>query len=99
MLLNTSWGKILALTAKFQLRSIPVTVGVFVCQTLAVLPDQDSFYDVTDSLEQLGMETIIHKHMNNKGTEPDLRAQFTIYEVTTSRAAAGRRLSGETAVV
>ncbi|XP_073320909.1 FH1/FH2 domain-containing protein 1 isoform X2 [Pagrus major] len=49
-------------------------------KTLAVLPDQDSFYDVTDSLEQLGMETIIHKHMNNKGTEPDLRAQFTIYE-------------------
>ncbi|XP_027137007.1 FH1/FH2 domain-containing protein 3 isoform X3 [Larimichthys crocea] len=26
------------------------------------------------------METIIHKHMNNKGTEPDLRAQFTSYE-------------------
>ncbi|TKS65388.1 FH1/FH2 domain-containing protein 3 [Collichthys lucidus] len=51
-------------------------------KTLAVLPDQDSFYDVTDSLEQLGMETIIHKHMNNKGTEPDLRAQFTSYEVS-----------------
>ncbi|XP_074523185.1 FH1/FH2 domain-containing protein 1 isoform X2 [Halichoeres trimaculatus] len=49
-------------------------------KTLAVLPDQDSFYDLTDSLEQLGMETIIFKHMNNKGTEPDLRAQFTIYE-------------------
>uniref|UniRef100_A0A665WW22 Formin homology 2 domain containing 1 n=1 Tax=Echeneis naucrates TaxID=173247 RepID=A0A665WW22_ECHNA len=49
-------------------------------KTLAVLPDQDSFYDVTDSLEQLGMETIIHKHMNNKATEMDLRAQFTIYE-------------------
>uniref|UniRef100_A0A672ZB96 FH1/FH2 domain-containing protein 1-like n=1 Tax=Sphaeramia orbicularis TaxID=375764 RepID=A0A672ZB96_9TELE len=49
-------------------------------KTLAVLPDQDSFYDVTDSLEQLGMETIIHKHMNNKATEPDLRTQFTTYE-------------------
>ncbi|XP_056231022.1 FH1/FH2 domain-containing protein 1 isoform X2 [Seriola aureovittata] len=49
-------------------------------KTLAALPDQDSFYDVTDSLEQLGVETIIHKHMNYKGTEPDLRAQFTIYE-------------------
>ncbi|XP_031735890.1 FH1/FH2 domain-containing protein 1-like, partial [Anarrhichthys ocellatus] len=49
-------------------------------KTLAVLPDQDSFYDVTDSLEHLGMETIIHKHMSNKGTEPDLRAQFTMYE-------------------
>ncbi|KAM4593914.1 FH1/FH2 domain-containing protein 3-like [Odontesthes bonariensis] len=49
-------------------------------KTLAVLPDQDSFYDATDCLEQLGMETIIHKHMSNKGTEPDLRAQFSIYE-------------------
>ncbi|XP_026234885.1 FH1/FH2 domain-containing protein 1 isoform X3 [Anabas testudineus] len=49
-------------------------------KTLAALPDQDSFYDVTDSLEQLGMETIIQKHMNNKGAEPELRAQFTVYE-------------------
>lgn len=47
------------------------------------LPDQDSFYDVTDKLELLGMEAVIRKHMNNKGTEPDLRTQFTIYEVTT----------------
>uniref|UniRef100_A0AAQ6A177 Formin homology 2 domain containing 1 n=1 Tax=Amphiprion ocellaris TaxID=80972 RepID=A0AAQ6A177_AMPOC len=51
-------------------------------KTLAVLPDQDSFYDVTDSLEQLGMEAVISKHLNNKGAEPDLKAQFTIYEVT-----------------
>lgn len=29
------------------------------------------------------MEAVIRKHMNNKGTEPDLRTQFTIYEVTT----------------
>ncbi|XP_068446833.1 FH1/FH2 domain-containing protein 1 [Clinocottus analis] len=59
-------------------------------KTLAVLPDQDSFYDVTDSLEQLGMELIIHKHMSNKGAEPDLRAQFTAYE------AALRAEDGET---
>ncbi|XP_067348275.1 FH1/FH2 domain-containing protein 1 isoform X3 [Channa argus] len=49
-------------------------------KTLAALPDQDSFYDVTDSLEQLGMENIVHKQMKNKGTDPELRAQFTIYE-------------------
>uniref|UniRef100_A0A7N6B967 Formin homology 2 domain containing 1 n=1 Tax=Anabas testudineus TaxID=64144 RepID=A0A7N6B967_ANATE len=57
-------------------------------KTLAALPDQDSFYDVTDSLEQLGMETIIQKHMNNKGAEPELRAQFTVYEVTATGTAA-----------
>ncbi|XP_029934203.1 FH1/FH2 domain-containing protein 1 isoform X3 [Myripristis murdjan] len=49
-------------------------------KTLAALPDQDSFYDVTDCLEQQGIERIIHKHMYNKATEPDLRTQFTIYE-------------------
>ncbi|XP_017290368.1 FH1/FH2 domain-containing protein 1 isoform X2 [Kryptolebias marmoratus] len=49
-------------------------------KTLAALPDQDSFYDVTDCLEQLGMETVIHKHMTDKGTELDLRSQFSIYE-------------------
>ncbi|KAL4642183.1 FH1/FH2 domain-containing protein 1-like [Arapaima gigas] len=49
-------------------------------KTLAALPDQDSFYDITDCLEQLGMERIMQKHMNNKGTEADLRHQLAIYE-------------------
>ncbi|XP_077084998.1 FH1/FH2 domain-containing protein 1 isoform X13 [Siphateles boraxobius] len=49
-------------------------------KTLAALPDQDSFYDVTDCLEQLGMEGIIQKHMASSGTEGDLKQQFTIYE-------------------
>ncbi|XP_031425076.1 FH1/FH2 domain-containing protein 1 isoform X2 [Clupea harengus] len=49
-------------------------------KTLAALPDQDSFYDVADCLEQQGMENIMHKHMNTKGTEADLKQQFTIYE-------------------
>uniref|UniRef100_A0A4W4HA05 Formin homology 2 domain containing 1 n=1 Tax=Electrophorus electricus TaxID=8005 RepID=A0A4W4HA05_ELEEL len=50
-------------------------------KTLAALPDQDTFYDVTDSLEQQGMESVIQKHMNSRGTEPDLKQQFVIYEV------------------
>ncbi|KAK1802503.1 hypothetical protein P4O66_021787 [Electrophorus voltai] len=49
-------------------------------KTLAALPDQDTFYDVTDSLEQQGMESVIQKHMNSRGTEPDLKQQFVIYE-------------------
>ncbi|KAM8894250.1 FH1/FH2 domain-containing protein 1 isoform 2-T2 [Spinachia spinachia] len=51
-------------------------------KTLSVLPDQDSFYDVTDSLEQLGLEAIIYRHMSSEDTQPDLRAQFTIYETS-----------------
>ncbi|XP_048040541.1 FH1/FH2 domain-containing protein 1 isoform X6 [Megalobrama amblycephala] len=49
-------------------------------KTLAALPDQDSFYDVTDCLEQLGMEGIVQKYMTSSGTESDLKQQFTIYE-------------------
>nr|XP_033796618.1 FH1/FH2 domain-containing protein 1 isoform X2 [Geotrypetes seraphini] len=49
-------------------------------KTLAALPDQDSFYDVTDWLEQQGMESIIQRHMNNKAIDPDLKQKFTAYE-------------------
>uniref|UniRef100_A0A674ICU8 Formin homology 2 domain containing 1 n=1 Tax=Terrapene triunguis TaxID=2587831 RepID=A0A674ICU8_9SAUR len=49
-------------------------------KTLAALPDQDSFYDVTDCLEQQGMECIVQRHMHNKGLDPDVKQQFTIYE-------------------
>ncbi|XP_061613130.1 FH1/FH2 domain-containing protein 1 isoform X3 [Phyllopteryx taeniolatus] len=49
-------------------------------KTLAALPDQDSFYDVTDCLESLKMEDVVHRNLTNAATEPDLRAQFAIYE-------------------
>ncbi|KAM9301904.1 FH1/FH2 domain-containing protein 1 [Gastrophryne carolinensis] len=49
-------------------------------KTLAALPDQDSFYDVADSLEQQGMEKLIQRHMNNKGTDPDLKQRLAVYE-------------------
>ncbi|XP_069460558.1 FH1/FH2 domain-containing protein 1-like isoform X2 [Ambystoma mexicanum] len=49
-------------------------------KTLAALPDQDSFYDVTDCLEKLGMEKIVQRYLTSKGTDPDLKQQFTAYE-------------------
>jgi len=52
-------------------------------QTLAGLPDQDSFYDVVDSLEEQGMEAVAKRHVNRKGTDLDLVEQFNIYEVST----------------
>nr|XP_020653529.1 FH1/FH2 domain-containing protein 1 [Pogona vitticeps] len=51
-------------------------------KTLAALPDQDAFYDVTDCLEQQGMERIIQQHVAGKGTDPDLHQQLTLYENT-----------------
>lgn len=51
-------------------------------QTLAALPDQDSFYDVTDCLEQQGMETVVQQYLSSKGTDLDLKQQFVLYEVS-----------------
>uniref|UniRef100_A0A8C1YTJ1 Formin homology 2 domain containing 3b n=1 Tax=Cyprinus carpio TaxID=7962 RepID=A0A8C1YTJ1_CYPCA len=51
-------------------------------KTLAGLPDQDTFYDVVDSLEEQGMEALAQRHINRKGTDLDLVEQFNIYEVS-----------------
>uniref|UniRef100_A0A674J7H9 Formin homology 2 domain containing 1 n=1 Tax=Terrapene triunguis TaxID=2587831 RepID=A0A674J7H9_9SAUR len=72
-------------------------------KTLAALPDQDSFYDVTDCLEQQGMECIVQRHMHNKGLDPDVKQQFAIYEVSAFPLSMGRsplrRVSGMPAVL
>ncbi|XP_030907616.2 FH1/FH2 domain-containing protein 1 [Melopsittacus undulatus] len=49
-------------------------------KTLAALPDQDTFYDVTDCLEQQGMEQLVQQFLGSKGTDLDLKHQFTLYE-------------------
>ncbi|XP_061444106.1 FH1/FH2 domain-containing protein 3 isoform X16 [Rhineura floridana] len=51
-------------------------------KTLSGLPEQDSFYDVVDCLEELGIETISRRHLNKKGADLDLIEQFNIYEMT-----------------
>ncbi|XP_015278969.1 PREDICTED: uncharacterized protein LOC107120714, partial [Gekko japonicus] len=51
-------------------------------KTLAALPDQDSFYDVVDCLEELGIEAVSQRHLNKKGADLDLVEQFNIYEMT-----------------
>lgn len=53
----------------------------FLSQTLAALPDQDSFYDMVDGLEEQGMETVSQRHLGRKGTDLDLVEQLNIYEV------------------
>ncbi|KAM9838723.1 FH1/FH2 domain-containing protein 3 [Aulostomus maculatus] len=51
-------------------------------KTLAALPDQDSFYDMVDVLEEQGMETVSQRHLGRKGTDLDLVEQLNIYEMT-----------------
>ncbi|XP_075442537.1 FH1/FH2 domain-containing protein 3 isoform X3 [Ascaphus truei] len=59
-----------------------VYVMTLINKTLAGLPDQDSFYDMLDSLEELDMENISSRHLHRKGTDSDLVEQFNIYEIT-----------------
>ncbi|XP_068188768.1 FH1/FH2 domain-containing protein 3 isoform X2 [Antennarius striatus] len=49
---------------------------------LAALPDQDTFYDLVDGLEEQGMETVSQRHLGRKGTDLDLVEQLNIYETT-----------------
>lgn len=44
------------------------------------IPDQDTYYDQTDSLEEQGIESIIQRYMSKPGTDLDLLQQFQIYE-------------------
>ncbi|XP_056299505.1 FH1/FH2 domain-containing protein 3-like isoform X2 [Pseudoliparis swirei] len=51
-------------------------------KTLAGLPDQDSYYDMVDCLEEQGIEAMAQRHVRRKGTDLDLVEQFNIYEMT-----------------
>ncbi|XP_030013183.1 FH1/FH2 domain-containing protein 3 isoform X3 [Sphaeramia orbicularis] len=51
-------------------------------KTLAGLPDQDSYYDMVDCLEEQGIEAMAQRHVGRKGTDLDLVEQFNIYETT-----------------
>ncbi|WAR11395.1 FHOD3-like protein [Mya arenaria] len=49
-------------------------------KVLNAVPDQETFYDVTDALEELGMDRITQRYMKRKGADLDLLAQFQQYE-------------------
>ncbi|XP_023212504.1 FH1/FH2 domain-containing protein 3-like isoform X2 [Centruroides sculpturatus] len=49
-------------------------------KTLNAIPDQDTYYDVVDALEEQGMKWIIEHYLNKKGIDPDLMQQLKIYE-------------------
>ncbi|XP_023155167.2 FH1/FH2 domain-containing protein 3 isoform X1 [Amphiprion ocellaris] len=51
-------------------------------KTLAGLPDQDSYYDMVDCLEEQGIEGMAQRHLSRKGTDLDLVEQINMYEMT-----------------
>ena len=50
-------------------------------EVLNAIPDQDTFYDVSDALEEQGLEKVIIRYRSRKGVERDLLDQFHLYEV------------------
>ena len=54
----------------------------FLFQTLNFIPDQDTFYDITDQLEVQGMEQLTQKLTSRSGSDLDLMEQIRIYEVS-----------------
>jgi len=57
---------------------------VFV-QVLSVIPDQDTFYDLVDALEDQGLEKIIQQMMKSRGARADLVDEFRRYEAVVRR--------------
>uniref|UniRef100_A0A672JUR9 FH1/FH2 domain-containing protein 3-like n=1 Tax=Sinocyclocheilus grahami TaxID=75366 RepID=A0A672JUR9_SINGR len=57
-----------------------VYVMTLINKTLAALPDQDSFYDMVDVLEEQAMESVCGRYLGRKGTDLDLLEQLSVYE-------------------
>nr|CAX73757.1 FH1/FH2 domain-containing protein 3 [Schistosoma japonicum] len=51
-------------------------------KTLNSIPDQDTFYDVTDCLEEMGMQKIVQCHLAKKNCDPELAEQLNLYEAS-----------------
>ncbi|VDP99361.1 unnamed protein product [Trichobilharzia regenti] len=51
-------------------------------KTLNSIPDQDTFYDVTDCLEEMGMQKIVQCHLSKKNCDPELAEQLNLYEAS-----------------
>ncbi|OQR73536.1 hypothetical protein BIW11_09668 [Tropilaelaps mercedesae] len=49
-------------------------------ETLDAVPDQDTYYDIVDSLEEMGMERVVQFYMAKQGVDNDLLQQLQLYE-------------------
>lgn len=52
---------------------------------LSAVPDQDTFYDMTDALEKQGMHRCTQFFLNRKPADTDLVTQLSIYDVSDGR--------------
>lgn len=77
-----SWSNIMRLLKDFNSADTELLIYAMtlVNKCLNGIPDQDTYYDQTDALEEQGIEGIIQRYMSKQGTDLDLLQQFQIYE-------------------
>lgn len=76
------WSNIMRLLKDFNAADTELLIYAMtlVNKCLNGIPDQDTYYDQTDALEEQGIEGIIQRYMSKQGTDLDLLQQFQIYE-------------------
>lgn len=77
-----AWTNIMRLLKDFNSADTELLIYAMtlVNKCLNGIPDQDTYYDQTDALEEQGIEGIIQRYMSKQGTDLDLLQQFQIYE-------------------
>jgi len=77
-----SWYNVITILSEKSCPDIELLVFAMtlVNKTLAGICDQDTYYDVVDSLEEQGMERTIQYYMSKQGFDMNLLRQFQIYE-------------------
>lgn len=78
-----SWSNMMSILNEKECADTEILIFTFTLfnKTLAGISDQDTYYDMIDSLEEQGMERIIKSIMSKKGIEKDLMKQLQIYEL------------------
>lgn len=76
------WSNIMKLLKDFDSADTELLIyaTTLINKVLNGIPDQDTYYDQTDALEEQGIESIIQRYMAKPGTDLDLLQQFQIYE-------------------
>ncbi|XP_015834230.1 FH1/FH2 domain-containing protein 3 isoform X4 [Tribolium castaneum] len=76
------WHNIMKLLKDFDSADTELLIyaTTLINKVLNGVPDQDTYYDQTDSLEEQEIERIIQRYMSKPGTDLDLLQQFQIYE-------------------
>nr|CAD7430078.1 unnamed protein product [Timema monikensis] len=76
------WSNIMRLLKDYDAADTELLIYAMtlVNKTLNGVPDQDTYYDQVDALEEQGVEGTIQRYMSKQGTDLDLLRQFQIYE-------------------